>query len=183
MANIDTRATMFLLIAGTISFQSLSSERAFAQAVAGSTNAKVGNATAYPISNYANNPLSIVDPGVASETRHMRRPGSTGIGGSYLGTESVTSETAKATTPVYQPVLRNPATTQTSSYEYYVSPQISPALRSVTDSTHLFNSSTTPSFEQSSYSVSNTGLDALPSFNRNTIIQGYSHGGRSWIGP
>jgi hypothetical protein len=130
-----------------------------------------------------NNPLSSTDPGASSETRHRRRENSTGIGGSFLGTESVTSESARATQPVYSPVLRNPAIIQGNSYNYYTSPQISPALQAVTDTSRLFTSGSSPSFEPSVYSSpANTGLDAIPSFNRNTVIQGYSHGGRSWIG-
>jgi hypothetical protein len=174
----------FLLLGVTTTcVQIVGTNAACAQAVAGTNPAKVGNATMFPLSNYVNNPLSSTDPGAASETRHTRRQSSTGIGGSFLGTESVTSETAQATQPMYAPVLRNPAISQTNSYNYYTSPQISPALRSVTNNSNLFSSGAAPSFEQSNYSSpSNTGLDTLPSFNRNTVIQGYSHGGRSWLG-
>jgi hypothetical protein len=183
MSQKRARYTLLLLGMCVISTQIISTSQALAQAVAGTTSAKVGNATTFPLSSYVNNPLSSTDPGASSETRHTRRQSSTGIGGSFLGTESVTSESAPATQPMYAPVMRNPAMSQTNSYNYYISPQISPALRAVTDTSNLFSSGAAPSFEQNVYSSpSNTGLDALPSFNRNTVIQGYSHGGRSWLG-
>jgi hypothetical protein len=179
------RAKFTLLFFGlsSVCAQVSLTSQALAQAVAGTTSGKVGNATTFPLSNYMNNPLSSTDPGASSETRHNRRGNSTGIGGSFLGTESVTSESARATQPVYAPVMRNPALSQTNSYNYYTSPQISPALRSVTDTSRLFGSGASTSFEQNIYSTpADTGLDSIPSFNHNTVIQGYSHGARSWIG-
>jgi hypothetical protein len=178
-----TKFAIFLLGLTTVCALVASTSQSFAQAVAGTTSAKVGNATTLPLSNYVNNPLSSTDPGASTETRHNRRGNNTGIGGSFLGTESVTSESAPATQPVYAPIIRNPALSQTNSYNYYTSPQISPALRSVTDTSRLFSSGASPSFEQNMYSTpADTGLDSIPSFNHNTVIQGYSHGGRSWIG-
>ncbi|MBU6453456.1 MAG: hypothetical protein KGS72_16870 [Cyanobacteria bacterium REEB67] len=159
-----------------------------AQNIAGVTSGRVGNATAFPNSNYNSNPLTI-DPAGGNgnfSSRHNRRNGATGIGGSFSGTESVTSESAPSIQPLYAPAVTSPATQNSvGSYSFYSRAQPSPALSGgfggdvPETGTGLGNPVST--FNPRSSSTDYSGLDAIPSFNSSSVIHGYSHSVRSVV--